>query len=143
MACRWTEARGNGRIICYNPATGTTHTALRGLKFPNGICIASDGQSILFAETSVARSSAYWFDGPRPGSRDGDGQSAGFPTTSISLDEIIGWRWSACAARRSIWPGGCPASASGWANGSDRRVAFPETSTNRMRIKFNERGEVA
>src|SRR6201999_3933742 len=44
------EARGNGRIICYNPNTGTTHTALRGLKFPNGICIASDGQSILFAE---------------------------------------------------------------------------------------------
>ena len=36
------EARGNGRIICYDPNTGTTHTVLRGLKFPNGICIASD-----------------------------------------------------------------------------------------------------
>ena len=45
------EARGNGRIICYDPNTGTTRTVLRGLKFPNGICIASDGQSILFAET--------------------------------------------------------------------------------------------
>src|SRR6476620_3966242 len=45
------EARGNGRIICYDTKTGATHTALRGLKFPNGICVASDGQSILFAET--------------------------------------------------------------------------------------------
>ena len=34
------EARGNGRIICYDPNTGTTRTVLRGLKFPNGICIA-------------------------------------------------------------------------------------------------------
>ena len=32
------EARGNGRIICYDTKTGTTHTALRGLKFPNGVC---------------------------------------------------------------------------------------------------------
>ncbi|MGP8122576.1 MAG: ABC transporter permease, partial [Xanthobacteraceae bacterium] len=35
------EARGNGRIICYDTNKGTTHTVLRGLKFPNGICVAS------------------------------------------------------------------------------------------------------
>ncbi|HEX7926812.1 MAG TPA: SMP-30/gluconolactonase/LRE family protein, partial [bacterium] len=45
------EARGNGRIICYDPNKNTTHTVLRNLKFPNGICVAGDGQSILFAET--------------------------------------------------------------------------------------------
>ena len=28
------EARGNGRIICYDPATGTTRTVLRGLEVP-------------------------------------------------------------------------------------------------------------
>jgi ribose transport system permease protein len=28
------EARGNGRIICYDTNTGKTHTAVRGLKFP-------------------------------------------------------------------------------------------------------------
>ena len=49
------EARGNGRIICYDPNTGKTRTAIRGLNFPNGVCVASDGQSILFAETSAAR----------------------------------------------------------------------------------------
>ena len=61
------EARGNGRIICYDPNTGTTRTVLRGLKFPNGICIASDGQSILFAETFGCCIKRYWFDGPKAG----------------------------------------------------------------------------
>ncbi len=61
------EARGNGRIICYDTNTGKTHTVLRGLKFPNGICVASDGQSILFAETWGCSVKRYWFDGPKKG----------------------------------------------------------------------------
>ena len=61
------EARGNGRIICYDTNTGNTHTAVRGLKFPNGICVASDGQSILFAETFGCSIKRYWFDGPKKG----------------------------------------------------------------------------
>src|SRR5690242_11123495 len=61
------EARGNGRIICYDPKTNTTRTVLRGLKFPNGICVASDGQSILFAETFGCSIKRYWFDGPKQG----------------------------------------------------------------------------
>ena len=61
------EARGNGRIVCYDPRDGSTHTLLRNLKFPNGICIASDGQSILFAETWGCCIKRYWFDGPRRG----------------------------------------------------------------------------
>lgn len=61
------EARGNGRIICHDPRDGSTRTLLRGLKFPNGICIASDGQSILFAETWGCCVRRYWFDGPRRG----------------------------------------------------------------------------
>jgi hypothetical protein len=40
------ESRGNGRIICYDPKNGKTHTAVRNLVFPNGICTAQDGQSI-------------------------------------------------------------------------------------------------
>jgi ribose transport system permease protein len=61
------EARGNGRIICYDTNTGKTQTVLRGLKFPNGICVASDRQSILFAETFGCSIKRYWFDGPRQG----------------------------------------------------------------------------
>ena len=61
------EARGNGRIVCYDPRDNTTRTVLRNLKFPNGISIASDGQSILFAETWGCCVKRYWFDGPRAG----------------------------------------------------------------------------
>jgi ribose transport system permease protein len=66
-ACDGLEARGNGRIICYDPRNQTTRTVLSGLIFPNGICIANDQQSILFAETWGCRVSRFWFDGPRQG----------------------------------------------------------------------------
>jgi ribose transport system permease protein len=61
------EARGNGRIICYDPRDRSTRTVLRDLRFPNGIAIASDGQSILFAETWGCCIKRYWFDGPKAG----------------------------------------------------------------------------
>ncbi len=61
------ESRGNGRIICYDPAKGTTRTVLRNLVFPNGVCVESGGQSLLFAESWACRVSRYWFAGPRQG----------------------------------------------------------------------------
>lgn len=61
------ESRGNGRIICYDPKTNKTHTAVRNLIFPNGICTSQDGQSILFAESWACRISRYYFDGPKAG----------------------------------------------------------------------------
>ncbi|RST85347.1 ABC transporter permease [Aquibium carbonis] len=61
------ESRGNGRIICFDPNTGTTRTVLKNLVFPNGICMVHDGQSFLFAETWACRVSRYWFDGPKKG----------------------------------------------------------------------------
>src|SRR5579864_1008662 len=61
------EARGNGRIICYDPNTNKTHTVLRNLIFPNGVCVAGDGQSILFAETWGCTVKRYWFAGPKTG----------------------------------------------------------------------------
>ena len=73
------EARGNGRIICYDTRTGKTHTVLRDLKFPNGVCIASDGQSFLFAETWGCTVKRHWFDGPKKG------------TTELVLDNLPGF----------------------------------------------------
>ncbi len=61
------ESRGNGRIICYDPRTNSTHTVIRHLKFPNGVCLSYDGQSILFAETWGCCIKRYWFDGPNKG----------------------------------------------------------------------------
>jgi len=138
------EARGNGRIICYNPATGTTHTALRGLRFPNGICIASDGQSILFAETFGCSIKRYWFDGPKTGK------------VEVVMDNLPGYPdninlasdgnyWLAMVGMRS------PALDLAWRMpGFRKRMGkrvpidewlFPNINTGCV-IKFNERGEV-
>jgi ribose transport system permease protein len=61
------EGRGNGRIICYDPRNGRTHTVLRNLIFPNGVCLSHDGQSILFSETWGCRINRYWIAGPKTG----------------------------------------------------------------------------
>ncbi|TPL82438.1 SMP-30/gluconolactonase/LRE family protein [Mesorhizobium sp. B2-3-12] len=61
------ESRGNGRIIIHDPRTGSTRTLLSNLVFPNGICTAFDGQSVLFAESWACRISRYYFDGPKKG----------------------------------------------------------------------------
>ncbi|CAN7772279.1 SMP-30/gluconolactonase/LRE family protein [Variovorax sp. LjRoot290] len=61
------ESRGNGRIICFDPATGRTRSVLRNLVFPNGICMARDGDSFFFAETWACRISRYWFAGTKAG----------------------------------------------------------------------------
>lgn len=61
------EARGNGRIICHDPGTGTTRTLIRGLRFPNGICMEVGGQSFLFAETWGCSVKRHWIAGPKAG----------------------------------------------------------------------------
>jgi len=130
----WKRA-ANGRIICYDPNTNTTRTVLRGLKFPNGICIASDGQSILFAETFGCCIKRYWFDGPKSG------------TVETVIDNLPGYPdninlasdgnyWLAMVgnaqprARSRLEDAGLPP-AHGQA-GPDRRVAVPEHQ-HRMR----------
>lgn len=138
------EARGNGRIVCYDPNSNTTRTVLRGLKFPNGVCIASDGQSILFAETWGCTVKRYWFAGPKSGK------------VEMVLDNLPGYPdninlasdgnyWLALVGMR------CPALDLAWRMpGFRRRMSkrlpvdewlFPNINTGCV-IKFNERGEV-
>ena len=61
------EGRGNGRIIRYDPVTRTTRTVVRNLLFANGMCVAHDGRSVLFAETWGCRVNRYWLEGPKAG----------------------------------------------------------------------------
>jgi ribose transport system permease protein len=61
------ECRPNGRVICHDPRTGVTRTVLRNIRLANGICMASDGQSLLLNETWACRVLRYWFDGPKAG----------------------------------------------------------------------------
>jgi ribose transport system permease protein len=138
------EARGNGRIICYDINTGKTHTVLRGLKFPNGICVAGDGQSVLFAETWGCSIKRYWFDGPKKG------------IVEIVIDNLPGYPdninlasdgnyWLALVGMRS------PALDLAWKMpGFRQRMAkrvpgdewlFPNINTGCV-VKFNEKGEI-
>lgn len=138
------EARGNGRIVCYDPNANTTRTVLRGLKFPNGVCVAGDGQSILFAETWGCTVKRYWFAGPKTGK------------VELVLDNLPGYPdninlasdgnyWLALVGMR------CPALDLAWRMpGFRRRMAkrlpidewlFPNINTGCV-IKFNEQGQV-
>ncbi|MGA7808524.1 ABC transporter permease [Bradyrhizobium sp.] len=138
------EARGNGRIICYDTKTGVTHTALRGLKFPNGVAVASDGQSILFAETFGCSVKRYWFAGPKKGA------------VEVVMDNLPGYPdninlasdgnyWLALVGMRS------PALDLAWKMpGFRRRMAkrvpidewlFPNINTGCV-VKFNEQGKI-
>jgi len=138
------EARGNGRIICYDTNTRKTHTVIDNLIFPNGVCIAPDGQSFIFAETWGCTVKRHWFAGPRKG------------TTVLLIDNLPGFPdninnssdghyWMSLVGMR------CPALDLAWKMpGFRRRMAkrvprdewlFPNINTGCV-LKFNERGEI-
>jgi ribose transport system permease protein len=138
------EARGNGRIICYDPRDNSTKTVLRNLRFPNGISMASDGQSILFAETWGCCIKRYWFDGPKAGQVSTVVDNLpGYPD-NINLASD-GHYWVALVGMR------CPAyDLALRMPGFRRRMAtrvpldewlFPNINTGCV-LKFSERGEV-
>jgi ribose transport system permease protein len=61
------EGRGNGRIICYDPRTNTTRTAVSKIRFPNGVCVAHDGMSVYYATTWGCSVERLWIAGPKTG----------------------------------------------------------------------------
>ena len=61
------EGHGNGRLVCHDPATGKTSTILRNLAFPNGVCVAHDGRSILWVSTWMCKIYRFWIAGDRQG----------------------------------------------------------------------------
>ena len=138
------EARGNGRIICYDTNTGKTNTVIRNLKFPNGVCIASDGQSFLFAETWGCSVKRYWFEGPKKGTTETVLENLpGFPDNINNSSD--GNYWMSLVGMR------CPALDLAWKmpgfrNRMAKRVPrdewlFPNINTGCV-LKFNEKGEV-
>jgi len=138
------EARGNGRIICFDTNTGKTHTVIRDLKFPNGVCIASDGQSFLFAETWGCSVKRHWFDGPKKGKTEIVLENLpGFPDNINNSSD--GNYWMSLVGMR------CPALDLAWKMpGFRKRMAkrvardewlFPNINTGCV-LKFNEKGEV-
>lgn len=64
------EGRPNGRLVVYDPATRKTTTAINHFHFPNGICVAHDGMSVLIGSTSLCQVFRYWIEGPNKGRLD-------------------------------------------------------------------------
>ncbi len=138
------ESRGNGRIICHDPATGKTHTAVRKLVFPNGVCTARDGQSILFAESWACRISRLWISGPRAGKVDiVVDRLPGYPDNINRASD--GTYWCAIMGMRS------PAldvalRMPDFRRRMSRRIAFDQWLYPNLNIgcviRFNEQGEV-
>jgi ribose transport system permease protein len=138
------ESRGNGRIICYDPKSGKSHTEVSNLIFPNGICMLPDGESFFFAETFGCRVSRYWYAGPNKGRLDiVIDNMPGYPDNINRASD--GNYWLAIVGMRS------PAldlalRMPGFRRRMARRIApdawmYPNLNTGCV-IKFNEKGEV-
>lgn len=56
-----------GRIIRFDPATGTAETKLTGISFANGVAMGASGEWLLFVETGEAAVRKLWITGPRAG----------------------------------------------------------------------------
>lgn len=61
------EYRPNGRVMRYDPSDGSCETVVKNYVFPNGICTAHDGRSVLIASTGLYRIDRLWITGPKQG----------------------------------------------------------------------------
>lgn len=138
------EARGNGRIICYDTNTKKTHTVIDDLIFPNGVCIASDNQSFLFAETWGCTVKRHWYAGPKAGQTEMVLENLpGFPDNINNSSD--GHYWMSLVGMR------CPAMDLAWKMPNFRRRMakhvprdewlFPNINTGCV-LKFSESGEI-
>ena len=61
------EYRPNGRMMRYDPSDGSCETVVKNYVFPNGVCTAHDGQSMLIASSGLFRIDRLWIAGPKQG----------------------------------------------------------------------------
>lgn len=64
------EHGGHGRVLRYDPASGTVETVLDGLQFANGIALTQDARALLVVETGSYRVLKLWLEGERAGEMD-------------------------------------------------------------------------
>eukprot|EP00066_Takifugu_rubripes_P022261 XP_011611527.1 PREDICTED: adipocyte plasma membrane-associated protein-like [Takifugu rubripes] len=73
------ELNNLGRLLSYDPDTGSVMVLLDGLYMPNGIVLSPDEHFLLLAETSIGRILRFWLKGPKAG------------TKEVILDNMIGY----------------------------------------------------
>lgn len=138
------EGRGNGRILCYDPRDKSTKTVVSNLRFPNGVCVAHDGKSVLFATTWGCSVERYWLEGPKAG------------TVQTVISDLPGYAdninrssdgsyWLAIVGMRTP-TFDLALRKPGFRKRMVQRVAqdewlFPQMNVGNV-VKFNERGEI-
>ncbi|KAF1372171.1 hypothetical protein PFLUV_G00262410 [Perca fluviatilis] len=73
------ELNSLGRLLSYDPETGSVKVLLDSLYMPNGIVLSPDEHFLLLAETSIARLLRFWLKGPKAGNKE------------IVMDNMIGY----------------------------------------------------
>jgi ribose transport system permease protein len=61
------EGRGNGSLICYDPATKTTRTIQRDIPGCTGVVLSHDGECLYVGSGWNCRIMRYWLAGPKKG----------------------------------------------------------------------------
>uniref|UniRef100_A0A3Q3MFJ7 Zgc:194209 n=2 Tax=Mastacembelus armatus TaxID=205130 RepID=A0A3Q3MFJ7_9TELE len=64
------ELNNLGRLLSYDPQTGSVSVLLDSLYMPNGVVLSPDERFLLLAETSIARILRYWLRGPKAGTKE-------------------------------------------------------------------------
>ncbi|XP_026218627.1 strictosidine synthase family protein [Anabas testudineus] len=73
------ELNNLGRLLSYDPETGSVKVLLDSLFMPNGIALSPDEDFLLLAETSIGRILKYWLKGQKAG------------TVETIMDNMIGY----------------------------------------------------
>jgi sugar lactone lactonase YvrE len=61
------EHQPNGRLLAYDPATGTTRVLLDRLYFANGVAVSPDQSFLLVVESATYSVRRYWLSGEKKG----------------------------------------------------------------------------
>ena len=64
------EHGGHGRLLEYDPETGSVTVLLGGLQFANGVAVSGDQSHVLVTETGSYRVLRYWLSGDKAGQSD-------------------------------------------------------------------------
>lgn len=64
------EHHGDGRLLRYDPDTGSTDVLLDGLQFANGVALGPNDDYVLVTETGAYRVTRCWLRGPHAGAHD-------------------------------------------------------------------------
>lgn len=73
------ELNALGRLLAYDPQTGSVKVLLDSLYMPNGVVLSPDERFLLLAETSIGRILRFWLKGPKAG------------TKEVVMDNMIGY----------------------------------------------------